>query len=110
MRRAAREQAAIALDQRDGWSPPPADADGRGAATALFQTLHPQERAAILMKDVFELSLEETAAMLGTTVGGVKSALSRGRGRLDGRKPPAGFAAPPREIVERFMQALAAGT
>lgn len=108
VRRVAREQAAIALDQREEWSPAAAGAaDGPRAASMLFQTLHPQERAAILMKDVLELSLEETAAILGTSVGAVKSALSRGRGRLDGRKPPAGFAAPPREIVERFMRALA---
>jgi len=52
------------------------------------------------------LSLEETAATLSTTVGAVKSALSRARGRLDGRKPPAGFDAPPPEIVEQFMRAL----
>src|SRR5262245_24718331 len=32
--------------------------------------------------------------------------LSRARGRLDGRKPPAGFDAPPPEIVEEFMRAL----
>src|SRR5262245_35026544 len=63
MRRSAREQAALALDQRDEWTPPASGAeDGRSAATVLFQTLHPQERAAILMKDVLELSLEEIAA------------------------------------------------
>src|SRR5262249_45260692 len=81
--------------------------DDRAAARTLFQILHPQERAAILMKDVLDLSLEETAAVLHTTVGAVKSALSRARGRLEGRKPPAGFDAPPRDMVDRFMRALA---
>ena len=44
--------------------------------------------------------------MLNTSVGAVKSALSRGRGRLDGRRPPAGLDTPPRKVVERFMRAL----
>ena len=43
--------------------------DAPSAVRQLFETLHPQERAAILMKDVLELWLEETAAMLHTTVG-----------------------------------------
>ena len=106
VRRSAREQAALALDQPEASSAPYDASDGRAAAKTLFQTLHPQERAALLMKDVWDLSLEETAAMLRTTVGAVKSALSRARGRLEGKKPPAGFDAPPREIVDRFMRAL----
>ncbi len=106
VRRSAREQAAIALESGGLSAPPPDAGDGRAAAQTLFQTLHPQERAAVLMKDVLDLSLEETSVLLHTTVGAVKSALSRGRGRLEGRKPPAGFDAPPRHIVDRFMRAL----
>jgi len=56
---------------------------------------------------VFDLSLEETASILRTTVGAVKSALVRGRGRLEGSRPPAGLDAPPGAIVERFVRALA---
>jgi RNA polymerase sigma-70 factor (ECF subfamily) len=109
MRRAAREQAALALEAPETLSPPPASqAEQRDAARRLFQSLHPQERAAVLMKDVFDLSLEEVAGLLGTSVGAVKAALSRARGRLEARRPPAGFDAPPPELVERFMQALAA--
>ena len=107
IRRSAREQAALVLEQAEPRSAPPHEAsDLFPAAQQLFQALHPQERAAILMKEVFELSLEETAAILHTSVGAVKSALSRARGRLDGRKPPAGFDAPSRAIVEQFMRAL----
>jgi len=107
LRRSAREQAALALEPPAPAPTPSHDVvDGGQAATKMFQTLHPQERAAILMKEVLDLSLEETAAVLHTTVGAVKSALSRARGRLDGRRPPAGFDAPPRAIVDRFMQAL----
>src|SRR5262245_58995666 len=109
VRRSAREQAAMALEQAEPTSVPPYEtSDDRAAAVTLFQTLHPQERAALLMKDVLDLSLEETAAILRTSVGAVKSALSRARGRLDGRRPPAGLDAPPREIVDQFMRALSA--
>ena len=48
----------------------------------LFQELAPQERAALLLKEVFELSLDEIAEILGTSLGAVKSALHRGRARL----------------------------
>jgi RNA polymerase sigma-70 factor, ECF subfamily len=106
VRRSAREQAMLAMEMPEV-APGVDGAEQRDAARALFQSLHPQERAAIVMKDVFDLSLEETAAMLRTSVGAVKSALSRARGRLEARRPPAGFDAPPREIVEKFMTALA---
>ncbi len=107
VRRSAREQAAMLLEEAGPAADAPGDpAETQPAARHLFQTLHPQERAAILMKEVLDLSLEETAELLHTTVGAVKSALNRARGRLEGRKAPAGFDAPPREIVERFSAAL----
>lgn len=108
VRRSAREQAVLALQQTEASAPAQEHLDVSSAAKALFQFLHPQERAAMVMKDVFDLSLEETADMLNTTAGAVKSALSRARGRLEGRRPHAGFEAPPRELVARFMLALAA--
>lgn len=36
----------------------------------------------MLLKDVFDYSLEEIAGLVGSTVGGVKSALNRGRSKL----------------------------
>lgn len=54
----------------------------REAAATLIEQLSPQERAAVVLKDVFELTLEETALALGTSVGAVKAALSGGRGKL----------------------------
>ena len=44
--------------------------------------LPPKERACVLLKDVFDYSLEEVADLVGSTVGGVKSALKRGRTKL----------------------------
>jgi RNA polymerase sigma-70 factor, ECF subfamily len=48
----------------------------------LVLTLPPKERASVLLKDVFDYSLEEIAELVDSTVGGVKSALNRGRTRL----------------------------
>ena len=40
------------------------------------------ERACVLLKDVFDYSLEEIAELVDSTVGGVKAALNRGRSKL----------------------------
>src|SRR5262245_29068501 len=61
---------------------PPMPAELRDAGSRLLQRLSPQERAAVVLKDLFELSLEEIADLLATTTGAVKAALHRGRGRL----------------------------
>jgi RNA polymerase sigma-70 factor (ECF subfamily) len=55
---------------------------GREAAGTLIGRLSPQERAAVVLKDVFELSIEEIADTLATTPGAVKAALHRGRTKL----------------------------
>jgi RNA polymerase sigma-70 factor (ECF subfamily) len=52
------------------------------ALEQLFTLLPPQERAAVVLKDVFDFSLAEIASMVGTSVGAVKSALHRARGTL----------------------------
>jgi RNA polymerase sigma-70 factor (ECF subfamily) len=74
------------------------------AAGALLQRLAPQERAALVLKEAFEMSLEEVAATLGTSVGAVKAALHRGRERLrddaSSRRPRA-----TRELVDAFVAA-----
>jgi RNA polymerase sigma-70 factor (ECF subfamily) len=54
----------------------------REAAGTLLVRLSPQERAAVVLKDVFDLTLEEVAEALSTSVGAVKAALHRGRGKL----------------------------
>jgi RNA polymerase sigma-70 factor (ECF subfamily) len=54
----------------------------REAAGTLLSKLSPQERAAVVLKDAFDLSLDEIATTLSTTEGAVKAALSRGRGKL----------------------------
>lgn len=54
----------------------------REAAGTLLAQLSPQERAAVVLKEAFDLSLEEIAEALTTSVGAVKAALHRGRGKL----------------------------
>lgn len=51
--------------------------------------LPPKERACVLLKDVFDYSLEEIAELVDSTVGGVKAALSRGRLKLASSAQPA---------------------
>jgi len=113
-RRAARERDLLAGERVEVSPRPLAEnpAEGvavREAAGSLLARLAPRERAAVLLKDVFDLSLDETAAILQTSVGAVKAALHRGRGRLEGadRDAPAAVPAPPRELVDRFVAALA---
>jgi RNA polymerase sigma-70 factor (ECF subfamily) len=52
------------------------------ALEQLVSSLPPKERACVLLKDVFDYSLEEIAELVDSTVGGVKAALNRGRARL----------------------------
>jgi RNA polymerase sigma-70 factor (ECF subfamily) len=63
------------------------------AVEHLVLSLPPKERACVLLKDVFDYSLEEIAELVGSTVGGVKSALNRGRSKL----PAAPVSSPPRK-------------
>src|SRR5438477_10064190 len=60
----------------------PAASEAHRAIERLVGHLPPKERACVLLKDVFDYSLEEIADLVGSTVGGVKAALSRGRAKL----------------------------
>jgi len=52
------------------------------AVEHLVLALPPKERACVLLKDVFDYSLDEIAELVDSTVGGVKAALNRGRSKL----------------------------
>jgi RNA polymerase sigma-70 factor (ECF subfamily) len=60
----------------------PASLGIRPALELLVLTLPPKERACVLLKDVFDYTLEETAELVNSTVGGVKAALNRARAKL----------------------------
>jgi RNA polymerase sigma-70 factor (ECF subfamily) len=78
-----REREATALAEPEGRAAPAPPAELRDAGELLFQRLSPQERAALVLKDAFDMSLDEIAEILRTTRGAVKAALHRGRGRVE---------------------------
>src|SRR5207248_2120971 len=74
----------------------------------LLSGLSPQERAAVVLNEAFNLTLEEIAEALSTTPGTVKSALHRGRGKLV--EPADEREAPPKpQILDAFCAAFNAG-
>jgi RNA polymerase sigma-70 factor, ECF subfamily len=80
----------------------------REAAGTLLAQLSPQERAAVVLKEAFDLSLEEIAEALTTSVGAVKAALHRGRGKL--LAPDVAEAAPViPAVLDAFCEAFNAG-
>jgi len=74
------------------------------AVEHLELTLPPKERACVLLKDVFDYSLEEIAELVDCTVGGVKAALNRARTKLAESSPPAKSARSASPELKRIMQ------
>jgi RNA polymerase sigma-70 factor (ECF subfamily) len=80
----------------------------REAVAVLLAHPAPQERAAVMLKDVFDFTLEEIAEILSTTVGGIKSALHRGRASLEETRDMRGAAlrAPSKQLIDRLVEAF----
>lgn len=76
------------------------------AAGSLIARLAPQERAAVVLKDVFDFTLEDVAETLSTTTGAVKAALHRGRGKLAEPAAVARASAPSPAVVDAFCAAF----
>ena len=74
------------------------------AVEHLVLTLPPKERACLLLKDVFDYSLEEIAELVESTVGGVKAALNRARTKLAESPPPAKAAQSVSPELKQIMQ------
>ena len=85
------DQAAAVSDLFEG--PAPAAFGVVHAIEHLVTRLPAMERACILLKDVFDHSLSEIADLVGSNIGAVKSALSRGRAKLQ-PVPPGGKRSP----------------
>jgi RNA polymerase sigma-70 factor (ECF subfamily) len=77
----------------------------REAAGTLLAYLSPQERAAIVLKDAFGLSLDEVAEALSTTTGAIKAALHRGRTKLITPDPQAADPVVP-AVLDAFCAAF----
>lgn len=107
-KRRAREELVDAPGASDAVLDAPDAREKREAAGTLIARLSPQERAAVVLKDAFDLELEEIATVLTTSVGAVKAALHRGRGKL--AEPAAADArVPPPAALDAFCRAFDAG-
>jgi RNA polymerase sigma-70 factor, ECF subfamily len=87
-RRGIREQVESEAAGAEADSTPPAEPVGPALGKAVEHVvlmLPPKERACVLLKDVFDYSLEDIAELVDSTVGGVKAALNRGRSKLAAR-------------------------
>jgi RNA polymerase sigma-70 factor (ECF subfamily) len=73
------------------------------AVEQLVITLPPMERACVLLKDIFDYTLEEIAELVSSTVGGVKAALNRGRMKLAASPKPV---TPRREVSPELSRLL----
>jgi RNA polymerase sigma-70 factor, ECF subfamily len=96
-------------DREDpGTSPDTAlDTSARAARTLahIVTRLPPRERACVVLKDALDYSLDETAAITGSTIGAVKAALHRAREKLAATDDtPATTMDPARRVlVERYL-------
>jgi RNA polymerase sigma factor (sigma-70 family) len=74
-------------------------------AVSRFVALPPQQRSAVILKDVLDHSLQDIASLLDTSVDAVKAHLARGRARLEAinaRSAPARPARPPSPQVAQY--------
>lgn len=107
--RGVREEAEAAAARPDFVEPAESPDSAIGPAIEhLVLNLPPKERACVLLKDIFEYSLEEIAGLVDSTVGGVKAALNRGRSKLASLEnrsaPPRGSTPESREILHLYVQ------
>src|SRR5262249_41220796 len=78
----------------------------RHAAKQLLHRLSPQERAAVVLKDVFDFHLEEIATILQTTVGAIKAALHGGREKLAAPSGTRAVAPVSEALLDQFVVAF----
>jgi RNA polymerase sigma-70 factor, ECF subfamily len=107
-RRGVREEAEAAAAEPDFVEPGELCDPAVGPAIDhLVLNLSPKERACVLLKDVFEYSLEEIADLVDSTVGGVKAALNRGRLKLassENKSAPRVSTPEHKEILQLYVE------
>ena len=104
-RKGVRDEAEAVVTRPEAVSPTESATLGVGKAVEhLVASLPPKERACVLLKDVFDYSLEEIAELVDSTVGGVKAALNRARTKLAESSPQANSARNASPELKQIMQ------
>ena len=103
-RRGVRDEAEVAAAVPEAVEPTEPTFGTAKAVEHLVVTLPPKERACVLLKDVFDYSLEEIAEMVDSTVGGVKAALKRARTKLAETSPTAKSARTASPELKQILQ------
>ena len=79
------------------------------AFLALLERLSPTERAAFLLREVFEVSYQEIARIVGKNETACRQLISRARDRVRGEKPRFEVSeADRRNLIEKFLAAVGA--
>jgi RNA polymerase sigma-70 factor, ECF subfamily len=80
------------------------------AILVVMEALSPAERTAFVLHDLFGLTFDEVAAIVGRTPAAVRQLASRARRHVRGQSPwPSTDAAEHRRVVEAFASAAASG-
>lgn len=80
------------------------------AFLVLLERLTPEQRAALLLHDVFDYSHEEVAAVIGKSVASTRQLASRARRRVDEERPALESSGERhRELADRFFAAIETG-
>lgn len=80
------------------------------AFLVLLESLTPQQRAAFLLREVFEYPYEEVAEIIGTNVDSTRHLVSRARTHVQQRRPRYGASRRQREeLAQRFFAAAEQG-
>ena len=100
----------VELDERTPESVAELSSDVSVAFMWVLERLAPEERAAFLLRQVFDQDYADIAAMLGKTQAACRQLVHRAQERVQAQQPR--FAVPPethRALLTRFMQAAASG-
>lgn len=84
-------------------------AETRDAVDKALALTSPQEFAAILLKDVYDFTLDEVADFIGTSLGTVKSALGRARRKMQDRNDAHVDDDAGKALVGAFVDAINSG-
>lgn len=80
------------------------------ALLVVLERLHPAERVAFVLHDVFAVSFDEIASIVERTPAGARQLASRARRRIRGGRPPHDAnLSQQRQVIEAFLIALRAG-